>query len=65
MLGHIIQAQDLLRGKWRLLEAASTMICGDLSLHGGLTLPPSQAYLAFSFNDDDWYSSGRPAVFGW
>lgn len=26
---------------------------------------PSQAYLAFSFNDDDWYSSGRPAVFGW
>lgn len=26
---------------------------------------PSQTYLAFSFNDNDGHSSGRPAVFGW
>lgn len=24
-----------------------------------------QSYLAFSFNDNDRHSSGRPAVFGW
>lgn len=45
VLGHIIQAQELLWGKGRLLEAASTMICGDLSLHGGLTLPPPRPTL--------------------
>lgn len=45
VLGHIVQAQQLLRGKWRLLEAASTRICGARSLHGGLTLPPPRPTL--------------------
>lgn len=53
------------KGRERLPEPTPTVICGDVSFHGGLPLAPSEAYLTFSFNDDDRHSSGGPAVFGW
>lgn len=45
VLEHIMQAQQLVRERRRRLEAASTMICGDRSLHGGRTLPPPRPTL--------------------